>query len=161
MNLNLNKDDFKSTNLLQFLKDKLSNRSCEPPQRYKIEVKGVDVAAHIHPQSFQHILDQLIANSEHHAFITPSQRDKISFTVKEDKERKLAIIEYSNNGTPFKLKKDEYIQFFTKSKSSKGSGIGGNYIYRIIKAHNGDIEIDESPKSGFFMRIEIPTMDEQ
>jgi sensor histidine kinase regulating citrate/malate metabolism len=161
MNLNLNQDDFKSINLLHFLKDKLSNKSSEPPQRYKIEVKGVDVSAHIHPQSFQHILDQLIANSEHHAFITPSQRDKINFTVKEDKERKLAIIEYSNNGTPFKLKKDEYIQFFTKSKSSKGSGIGGNYIYRIIKAHNGDIEIEEAPKSGFFMRIEIPTKDEQ
>ncbi|MBB4816753.1 type I restriction-modification system DNA methylase subunit [Pseudomonas alcaligenes] len=161
MTLSLNQGDFRNINLLQFLKEKLLNRSSEPPQRYKIEIKGADIEAHIHPQSFQHILDQLIANSEHHAFTTPSQRDKISFTVKEDKERKLAIIEYSNNGTPFKLKKDDYIQFFTKSKSSKGSGIGGNYIYRIIKAHNGDIDIDESPKSGFFMRIEIPIKEKQ
>lgn len=161
MNLNLKKEDFKNVKLLGFLRERLAKRHSELPQRYRIETKGVDVEVRIHSQSFQNILDQLILNSEHHAFVIPSPKDKISFTVKEDKNRKLAIIEYSNNGTPFKLKKEDYIRFFTKSKSSRGSGIGGNYIYRIIKSHNGDLEIDESPKNGFSMKIEIPIEDKK
>lgn len=161
MTLNLNPGDFQSTNLLVFLRNRLLSRSCESPHKYQIEIKGLDVEVFIHQQTFQHVLDQLIANAEHHAFINPSPKDKMVFNVKEDKERSLAIIEYSNNGMPFKLRKEEYIQFFTKSKSSTGSGIGGNYIYRIIKAHNGDIIINDALKTGFFLRIEIPTKGEK
>lgn len=161
MNLNLKPSEFTETKLLDFLKSYLYTKKSEPPNKYKIEVKGVETEAVIHRASIQQVIDQLINNAESHAFPTPSAKDKIVFTVKEDKERKIAIIEYTNNGMPFTLKKSDYTQFFTKSKSSNGSGIGGNYIYRIIKAHNGDIEIEQNKTKGFSMKIEIPNKEEQ
>lgn len=161
MSLNLKPSEFVKTRLLTFLSNHLNNKTIERPHKYKLEVKGYDIEVNIHQASILQVIDQLIANAEHHAFTAPSSKDKITFTVKEDKERKIAILEYSNNGKPFTLTKSDYIQFFTKSKSSNGSGIGGNYIYRIIRAHDGDIEIDENKVKGFSMRIEIPNKEEQ
>jgi sensor histidine kinase regulating citrate/malate metabolism len=48
-----------------------------------------------------------------------------------------------------------YINAFEKQKSSKGSGIGGNLVYRIIKAHKGELYLQDS-KEGFKFYIEIP-----
>ncbi|NWB69697.1 N-6 DNA methylase [Pseudomonas sp. I8001] len=161
MTLNLKPSEFIKTRLLNFLSEHLRDKTIERPHKYKIEIKGYDIEANIHQASILQVIDQLIANAEHHAFSAPSSKDRITFTVKEDKERKIAIIEYSNNGKPFTLTKSDYIQFFTKSKSSNGSGIGGNYIYRIIRAHDGDIEIDENKVKGFSMKIEIPNKEER
>lgn len=160
MTLNLKPSEFTKTRLLKFLSDHLSKKTIERPHKYKLEIKGYDIEANIHQASILQVIDQLIANAECHAFPVASSKDRITFTIKEDKERKIAIIEYSNNGKPFTLTKSDYIQFFTKSKSSTGSGIGGNYIYRIIRAHNGDIEVDENKIKGFSMKIEIPNKDE-
>lgn len=161
MTLNLKPSEFIKTKLLSFLSEHLRDKTIERPHKYKIEVKGHEIEAKIHQASILQVIDQLVANAEHHAFPSPSSKDRITFNVKEDKERKIAIIEYSNNGKPFTLTKSDYIQFFTKSKSSNGSGIGGNYIYRIIRAHDGDIEIDENKVKGFSMKIEIPIKDER
>lgn len=160
MSLNLKPNEFTKTNILDFIKEHLLNKKCEPPQKYKIEIKGSDVEAVIHQASIKQVINQLIENAEHHAFPSPNAKDRITFTIREDKERKVASIEYTNNGKPFNLKKSDYIQFLTKSKSSNGSGIGGNYIHRIIKAHNGDIDVEENRSKGFLMTIEIPNKDD-
>lgn len=98
-------------------------------------------------------------NAEKHGFYEEKKRIKkfeIIFCIKKSKNRPVAIIEYENNGKSFNITENEYVKLFTKSQKSKGSGIGGNYISRIIKAHGGGMKIDENFHSGFRMNIEIP-----
>lgn len=159
MNFKLDESDQEPTDIYQFIQDYSNQHQSKKNIFYSIELTGEHITLSINPPSFREMLDQLFLNAEKHGF---SDREKfkgspkISFKVKKSIKRQVAIIEYKNNGTPYKLTEEVYKQAFQKGQTSSGSGIGGNYINRIIKAHKGEIKIKENLKNGFHMIIEIP-----
>lgn len=161
MGFTLNSEDFLETDLLGFLNDYFSEKRIDIGNKFHFEIKGAHVKVELNRSSFTHVIDQLILNAQKHGFLDESPDYRIVFSVREDKDRRVAIIDYSNNGSPFALSEQEFIGFFHKSKGSDGSGIGGNFVYRVLKAHGGDLSIKENLKRGFSMKMEIPLNQEK
>jgi nitrogen-specific signal transduction histidine kinase len=66
-----------------------------------------------------------------------------------------------NNGVPLpnELTAEKFIDFGSKGKSSPGDGLGGAYIYKVIRAHRGNLEIIRDNKEfpvNFRITLPIP-----
>lgn len=159
MNFSLLPEDLQEVDILHFLREYKLQKEVEQNDKYSIDIKGESAVALMHKPSFKELLDQLLINAEKHAFSdgNKSHSNKVQFTVRINKRRQVVSIEYSNNGKPFELTQKEFITAFEKGNKSNGSGIGGNYINRVVAAHNGQLIVDENTKKGFFLTIELPT----
>lgn len=156
MGFSLKVQDFENLDFYSFLLDYFEAKRIEIANKFTYDIKGTHVQIELHRDSIKQVLNQLIINASDHGFTKANVQYKMQFNLREDKERQVAIIEYSNNGEPFLMKQIDYINMFSKKKGSRGSGIGGNYIYRVIKAHKGDLVIREGQKRGFSITFEIP-----
>ncbi|MDO9254912.1 MAG: N-6 DNA methylase [Bacteroidales bacterium] len=156
MGFKLKQEDFIAIDLFNFISEHLASKEVETAQRFSCEVTGSHAIVDLHCESFKYLIDQLLSNAVSHGFSIPSPADKVIFSIRENRTRKVVTIDYSNNGAPLLITGKDYIRFFQKSKISSGSGIGGNYIYRIVKSHKGELSIKENQKKGFFMTIELP-----
>src|SRR5581483_9941696 len=133
MNFKLLPEDLKEVDIFDFLERYKQQREIEQRKEYTISVKGEAVTILLHEISFKELLDQLLINAEKHAFLDKNHRsNRVQFNVKYDKKREVVSIEYSNNGAPYELTQKDFITAFEKGNKSKGSGIGGNYINRIV-----------------------------
>jgi len=141
---------------MTFLVEYFETKRIEIGNKFTYEIKGAHIQIELHRDSIKQVIDQLLINAKDHGFIKLDVKHKVQFNLREDKERQVAIVEYSNNGEAFLMKHTDYINMFSKKKGSRGSGIGGNYIYRVIKAHKGELEIREGQKRGFSILFEIP-----
>lgn len=158
MNFNLLEEDLKEVNIVQFLKDYVQQKEMEDGFDYLISIKGDPVNVMLHEASFRELLDQLILNASIHGFTGRNGIKTINFVVKYLKTRGIVSMEYSNNGKPFNLTQKDFITAFEKGQGSTGSGIGGNYINRIVEAHNGKLMVDEKNEKGFALTIEMPKL---
>ncbi len=158
MNFNLLEEDLKEVNIVQFLKDYVQQKEMEDGFDYLISIKGDPVSVMLHEASFRELLDQLILNASIHGFTGRNGIKTINFVVKYLKTRGIVSMEYSNNGKPFNLTQKDFITAFEKGQGSTGSGIGGNYINRIVEAHNGKLMVDEKNEKGFALTIEMPKL---
>jgi sensor histidine kinase regulating citrate/malate metabolism len=136
----------------------VEQKAVEKHEFYIINVKGDSTIALLHAASFKELLDQLLLNAEIHAFAEKKSphSNKIQFFVRQNKTRNIASIEYSNNGLPYELTQRDFTTAFEKGNKSKGSGIGGNYINRIVEAHKGQLIVEEKNQRGFSLTIELP-----
>lgn len=159
MNFKLLPEDLTEANLLDFLQEYKEQKAVEQNAKFSIEVKGDPVTVLIHKPSFKELLDQLLINAEKHAFSKNSKANKIIFNVRHSSRRNVVAIEYSNNGNAYELTQKDFVTAFEKGSKSKGSGIGGNYISRVVEAHKGKLIIEEKNKKGFSLTIELPTPD--
>lgn len=125
-------------------------------ENFSIELKGDKALVELSPTHIKELFDTLIKNAIQHGFKDSPRNNMISFRIRNDLERGIVIIEYSNNGKPFKIPQEDYISILTKSKASNGSGIGGFYINKIIEAHGGLLHIDKDFSKGMKMVIELP-----
>jgi type I restriction-modification system DNA methylase subunit/signal transduction histidine kinase len=150
MGFKLEQNDFKMYNLNNFFKDYINKQKKD----YEISLKGYDFNIEFNSKALTELLNELLLNAERHAFID-IDKPKVAFLIKKNDKQGIAIIEYYNSGKRFNVSLDNYINAFEKQKSSKGSGIGGNLVYRIIKAHQGELYLQDS-KEGFKFYIEIP-----
>ena len=159
MNFKLAKEDLQPIDLSQFLQNYRRQKSIEQGHNYQIEVKGEPFFVLLHEPSFKELLDQLLINADRHAFpsATTKRSNRVQFNVRTSKQRNVVILEYSNNGLPYELTKKDFVTAFEKGQKSDGSGIGGNYINRIVEAHDGMLSIAEGYKKGFSLTIELPS----
>lgn len=156
MNFKLTPKDMEVVDLLDFVKAYVDLKRIDINGKFQIEVRGEHFDATFNKNSFKELFDQLIINAQKHAFENNSPKNRILFSIKQNKERGIALIDYENNGRPFILSYKDFISPFVKDQLSNGSGIGGNYIHRIVQAHGGEITIKEKAKTGFALSIEIP-----
>ena len=159
MNYKIQPDDLENTDLLDLFKNTIKMKVDEYRDIFRIQVDGENFHVHVHKPSFTDLIVQLLLNAKKHAFKDlnqPLENRFVQFLIRKNEQRGIAIIEYKNNGTPFMLTQERYIRAFDKDITSDGSGIGGNYIYRIVTAHGGKLIIKENIKIGFSMIIEIP-----
>jgi type I restriction-modification system DNA methylase subunit len=156
MTLKIDVDEFVKVDLYNFIEVFFEEKRREIGVRYALEVKGDHVFAFINKVYFKALLDQLISNAEKHGFDDINRKYKISVNIRFDEQKNLVQIKYSNNGSAFALRHKDYVSALTKSKKSDGSGIGGYYIYRIIKAHRGNMVVKENQNKGFAIDFELP-----
>ncbi|MFW2610321.1 N-6 DNA methylase [Aliarcobacter butzleri] len=156
MRFKLENKDFSHDDLYDFFVKYIESKKTENGNNFNINLKGKSVYADFNKESFIELLDQLISNAKRHAFKENSTDYKIDFNIRKNILKEILTIEYFNNGKKFNVSKEDYIGAFKKGQSSDGTGIGGNFIYRIIKAHNGELFIDEINEIGFRFKIEIP-----
>ena len=147
--LELSKKDFRTISLRN-----LFEQSINRDKNYTIDINGGDFNIEISIPHMKELINGLLNNAEKHGFKKDKNDFKVSFSIKRNED--LAIINYKNNGTPFTITQKEFITILSRSRTSDGSGIGGYYINKIIKAHHGELFIDEKYKSGVSMRIELP-----
>jgi type I restriction-modification system DNA methylase subunit len=152
--LNLKSDDFKVVNLKTIFDEIRIEKMKDYIGRYDLEIDCPDILINIHKPSIKELFIQLLRNAEMHAFEfgDEKKRKKVIFKV-EDRIDKV-IINYSNNGKPFKISKEEYIKMGKKTQQSKGHGLGGAYIYRVVKAHGGNLHINKT-STGMKMEIQL------
>jgi len=159
MNFRLSEEDLEKIDILDFLVQYKSQKNVEQNRSYTIDVKGDSVSVMLHRHSFKELLDQLLLNAEKHAFVESGihTSNKVLFTVRYNKKRDVVSIDYTNNGKQYELTQKDFTTAFEKGNKSNGSGIGGNYINRIVEAHKGKLNVEENPKKGFSLTIELPT----
>ena len=159
MSFKLTIQDMEEIDLLNFFNEYINSKKIDINGRFTIEVSGIHFNIQINKASFRDLIDQLIINAEKHGFNyirSGTTHNKIQFKIQLSKDRDVAIIDYQNNGNLNTLSQRDFVSPFIKSQNSTGSGIGGNYIYRIIQAHHGELSIKQGLKNGFGIIFEIP-----
>jgi type I restriction-modification system DNA methylase subunit/signal transduction histidine kinase len=109
----------------------------------------------IHKTSFVEAMNNLIRNAEVHAF--QGGKGEIVFFLRESGEDSL-LIECVNDGEPMpkELTVENFTGFGLKGDKSKGQGLGGAYVYKMVKAHNGGLRIDHGPEWSASFEIILP-----
>ncbi|WP_153848414.1 N-6 DNA methylase [Sphingobacterium paramultivorum] len=157
MNFKLSHEDLVETNIFTLLNEFKERKDITIKNRFKIILKGENSMAEINSAALMDLFDQLLKNAEEHGFIDGADKKyRVQFSVKTIKDRNVVVIDYNNNGAPFELEQKDFVNAFAKGRRSKGSGIGGNYINRIIEAHGGKLTVEENNPHGFALTIEIP-----
>ena len=100
-------------------------------------------------------MNNLIRNAEVHAF--QDGKGEIVFFLRELGEDSL-LIECVNDGEP--MPEEITVEKFTgvgkKGDDSKGQGLGGTYVYKMVKAHDGGLKIDHGPEWSASFEIILP-----
>jgi type I restriction-modification system DNA methylase subunit len=149
--------DFKELNLIE-----LFNKEIIPQYEgdaFSIEVFSILNAGkkiQLHRVSFIEAMNNLIRNAKMHAFPHSTSEDKIIFKLNEKGSK--IIIDYRNNGLliPEELNAETFLMFGEKGRNSKGQGLGGAYIGKMVKAHKGEFKILRDTSEGAHFRIELP-----
>lgn len=123
-----------------------------------VRIKGKDARIFLHLETFEAMLKNIIRNALSHGFSNFSEKKKINFNIEVNMVDGLVDIIYENNGHKFQISKEEFIATGRKGRLSEGSGLGGYYINKVIKAHGGDFYIDMD-HPGMKMIITIPIME--
>jgi len=141
-------EEFSSVNLRDFLeatKKKYANGTIT------LEIDcDQDIQYEMHETSFAEMIDNFVRNAEVHGFEKGCNRAeyKIAIVVTKRKNDPNLIVEIKNNGNPLpdELTVGKFIDFGSKGKSSSGDGLGGAWIYKVIRAHRGNLEIIRNDK---------------
>jgi hypothetical protein len=141
-------EEFSSVNLRDFLetaKKKYANGTIT------LDIDcDQDIQYEMHETSFAEMIDNFVRNAEVHGFVNGCNRteSKIAIVVTKRNNDPNLIVEIRNNGNPLpdELTVDKFISFGSKGKSSSGDGLGGAFIYKVIRAHRGSLEIIRDDK---------------
>ncbi len=105
------------------------------------------------PGLMEQVFLNLIQNAAN--AVRDAQPDKhIAVRSYLEEERVVISIDDSGPGVPLGLREKIFDPFFTTS--NEGSGIGLSIAHRIIGAHNGELNVDNSPLGGARFVIAIP-----
>lgn len=85
----------------------------------------------------------IIENAVTHAFTGTGHDYRVHITFTFDKEKKIYIIDFTNNGAPMPLGMDKFRYGLKgeKGAKSKGSGLGGYRVKSITKHFGGDYDV--------------------
>ena len=104
------------------------------------------------PQQINQVIANLLLNAAHaiegHGTITVCTRcdlDKVFMTVSD-----------TGCGIPVEIRSRIFDPFFTTKEAGKGTGLGLNISYDIVKKHAGDITLESEPGVGTTFTITLP-----
>ena len=104
----------------------------------------------------EQVLVNLIINASDS--LKNGEKGNINITTEFDKAGNKVVLTVYDDG----IGMDEttvrkiFDPFFTTKRNRGGTGLGLSIAYRIIKEHEGDIEVESKPGEGTTFRIEIP-----
>ena len=123
--------------------------------KYKAEVEkdyGELPDVFCYPQQINQVFMNILVNAaqaiESNGMITISTRA----------EENSVLVRISDNGTgiPDEIVSKIYDPFFTTKEVGKGTGLGLNMVYNIIKKHKGSIDVESRLGEGTTFNISIP-----
>lgn len=138
-----------------------------PSSNFHIETSGPNIQVDIDKSAFKDAIRNLIENAKKHGFVDQDVHYAIIFTweVFEDRntETKWVKISYRNNGKAFPkdFSFEEFKRLTGRAGKNRGSGLGGFWIDKVIKLHNGrfnnlDNTIDKHSSFNVHFEIIIP-----
>ncbi|MFW5872581.1 MAG: ATP-binding protein [bacterium] len=102
---------------------------------------------------FYNIFLNIISNAVHHGFKNKRQTNTnlVRISSHFDFKDYNCVIKIANNGVPFPqgFGQKELITFGEKTFTSKGNGIGGYDINKLVKENNGSFKILSNPEAEF------------
>lgn len=104
-----------------------------------------------YPDDLLHVWTNLIYNS----LQAMSFKGKLTITVQNLDELVMVCIEDSGPGIPKEIQDKIYEPFFTTKAAGEGSGLGLDIVRKIVKKHDGRIELESKPGQTKF-KIYLP-----
>jgi two-component system NtrC family sensor kinase len=83
-------------------------------------------------------------------------RGMITVTSRYEKHEFSVIIRDSGNGIPESRKNEIFEPFYTTKSSGRGTGLGLSVVHRIIKQHNGYIQVESELGVGTTFTVRLP-----
>jgi len=104
------------------------------------------------PQQLNQVFMNILLNA------VQAIEDKGTITIKTKTENDNIVISFTDTGTGIKPDNLSKIfdPFFTTKPVGKGTGLGLNVAYNIIKRHNGTINVKSTPGKGTAFTISLP-----
>ncbi|WKN30665.1 sensor histidine kinase [Porifericola rhodea] len=139
--------------LLQVVSDALHAYKPSLQARIRLQSTKDKIVGQWDADALYRALDNLISNAIKYG----SEEGPI--TISFDKQGNFTLITVHNEGNPIppeKLDKLFTLYYRTKEKKAKGWGLGLTLVHGIIKAHNGNIEVQSTAQEGTTFRIRIP-----
>jgi signal transduction histidine kinase len=136
--------------ILSSLKPKFKNKDIQ----FKIECND-KLELNSYPGVYAQIFTNLLLNSLQHGFV---EKDSGIIGIKAYIEKDLLEIQYSDNGAGISKKDLSHIfEPFYTSDQHKGTGLGLNIIYNLIKQKlHGTITCESEPGNGVLFKIKVP-----
>jgi signal transduction histidine kinase len=115
----------------------------------------------LNPQDIGRVLVNLINN----AFFSVNEKKKLNIpgyeptvTVSTKRRKGSIVLTVSDNGigVPQKLRDKIFQPFFTTKPTGQGTGLGLSLSYDIVKAHGGEIRLENNKDGGASFVIELP-----
>lgn len=140
--------EFEDSCILEVLAGGLCNRSFGEPS-FGLTVDGAPGRARIHVGAVVTAVACVIKNAQDHAFCEGAA-NAFRITVREDRDEGTVDVHCWNNGRPFpkEIGLKEYTGMYRKSTSSRGHGLGGAFVGRVMQAHEGEIWIEHPAEGG-------------
>lgn len=121
---------------------------------YQLSLPAEDIYAHIDPESFQKILNNLYSNAIKYS------KSKVLVTVTTNDQKSKFIIEILNDGhlIPVELKEKIFEPFFREREANKqnGSGIGLAIAKSFTELHKGTLELKDPKNEMNVFHLELP-----
>jgi len=117
----------------------------------------------VHIKADRQQITQVMINLMLNAIDSMPEGGRLSVVIHDpDAERREVRIDVSDTGSgiPEQQRQRIFEPFFTTKAPGSGTGLGLTVVQRIIKAHNGEIEVHSVPGEGTTFSIKLPTADE-
>jgi len=125
-----------------------------------VSVEAVPDLPVVHGQAdqLQQVILNLVTNAVH--AMEPMKKRRIDISVRSDwlEERRAVLITLTDYGPgiPEESRSQVFEPFFTTKEEGKGTGLGLSVCYRIIRQHEGLIEVTNSDHAGAEFTIRLP-----
>jgi len=104
-------------------------------------------------------IQQVLLNLMLNALVVMGNGGEINLEVGRAGERAQVFVKDTGSGIPFDLQERIFDSFLTGS--TDGTGLGLSISKRILRAHDGDLELVESGENGTTFRISLPLVNSE
>ena len=114
------------------------------------------------PQEIGRVLLNLITNAFHAVHekdksnISTDYKPMVSVHTQSQNGALTIAVSDNGDGIPNAIKDKIFQPFFTTKPTGSGTGLGLSISYDIVKAHNGELQVETEPKRGTIFKIIIP-----
>lgn len=103
------------------------------------------------------VLGNLLGNAL--KFTRPDVQPRITIRAWQHAARVIVEVEDNGVGIPLNMRSEAFLLFRRvgpQAQTTQGMGLGLAVVSRIVNAHNGTIEANESPSGGTIIRFDLP-----
>ncbi len=155
------------TNVLQLKEENIQSFLIQLMQQFDSDFQDYQVEIDMPESSILALIDQNHMNDAIHNIIRnsidameplPPQRKHLTVKLQQIDSWVVITVTDKGNGIPPERLHDIFTPFYTTSTYKKHWGIGLTLTYKIIKAHDGEIEVDSTVGEGTTTRILLPSL---
>lgn len=105
-----------------------------------------------YPQQLNQVFMNLLVNAAQ----AITEKGEIGITTRVEEETVIVTISDTGCGIPPEHIHRIFDPFFTTKEVGKGTGLGLNVVYNVIRKHNGTIAVESTPGKGTIFTVRLP-----